>query len=243
MNQKGRSEQFHGLMVGGGLNFCAGVCLGCALKILILSDIHYPTGLSMACFDVIQREKPDIVVLLGDIVVGRGNQTIKNMREFLDEYPYPVEKSVILVGDNEFIGNRGILELLNGLPKLNPDPFMHVLGNMFFTHGNIEGRGPLSRLLEETGGIVARALKPLIPRIVSSLARIENGLNPRMYAFLGHIHFLGFVEPTQTVFCGTFSTKRMVYPPEESLGYVVVEPPESLIVERGAIRIVRFTQK
>lgn len=210
------------------------------MRILVLSDIHFPTGLSMVCFDVIRKEKPDMVVLLGDIVVGRGDKTIQNMKKFLEAYPYPLEKSIILVGDNEFIGNRRILELVSGLPKLNPDPFTHVLGNMFFTHGNIEGRGPLSRLLEETGGIMTHALKPLTPRIVSSLARIKNGLSPKMYAFLGHIHFLGFVEPTRTVFCGTFSTKRMVYPPEESLGYVVVELPKSQIIEQGSIRTVRL---
>ncbi|MEM0120627.1 MAG: metallophosphoesterase family protein [Thermoprotei archaeon] len=213
------------------------------MKTLILSDVHYPTGLSSACFEVIRSEYPDLVVLLGDVVVGCGDQMLRNMEEFLDRYPHPLEKSVVLVGDNELRGNRRILELVGALPKLNTDPYTYVFGNMFFTHGNIEGRGALSGLLEEAGGVVARVLKPLTPRIVSSLVRVRNALSKDMYAFVGHIHFLGHVKSTRTVFCGTLSTKKIVYTQEESLGYVVVDHSKSGFIRPGGIRLVSLASK
>lgn len=206
----------------------------------MLSDIHYPTGISDACFDVVVRERPDIVVLLGDMVVGRGERLLHNMKEFLGRYPHPTSRSVFLVGDNEFRGCREVLRLIGGLPKLNRDPFRYVFGNMFFTHGNVEGWGGFSGVLEELGGLAARLTKPLAPRLVARLARTMNGLDGGMFAFLGHIHFLGYLEEARTVFCGTFSTRKIVYGPEESLGYVVVEHSEKGFVEPGGIRVVRL---
>lgn len=211
-----------------------------ALRTLVLSDIHYPTGISEACFDAIVRERPDVVVLLGDTVVGRGERLLRNMREFLERYPHPKHRSVFLVGDNEIRGNRKILGLIAGLPKLNRDPFSYVSGNMFFTHGNLEGIGPFSAVLEELGALVARLTKPAVPRLVSRLFRLKSGLDRRFFLFLGHIHFLGYLQEEHTVFCGTFSTKRIVFGPEESLGYVVVEHSDKGLLEPDAIRLVRL---
>lgn len=210
------------------------------MKTLVLSDIHYPAGISEACFDVICKERPDLVVLLGDIVVGRGELAVRNMKKFLEHYPHPHHRSVFIVGDNEFRGSREVLKIVAALPKLNSNPFRHFFGNMFFAHGNVEGYGPLSGLLERLGVLVARAAKPVVPRVVAKLARVENGLDHSVYAFLGHIHYLGQIEEERTTFCGTFSTRRIVFGPEESLGYVVLEHSEKGFLEPGGIRVVRL---
>lgn len=214
-------------------------CAKTSLKTLILSDVHYPTGVSRTCFQIIREEKPDIVVLLGDVVVGHGQRVLGNMRGFFERYPHPLERSVVVLGDNEFRGDRRVLEFVSGLPKLNSDPFTHRFGNMFFAHGNVEGRGWFSALLEEAGGFAARLLKPLTPRLVSAVARLEYRVGSEFYSFLGHIHYLGYVKATRTTFCGTLSTKKMVYGLEESLGYVVVNHSNNGFVREDGIQLVR----
>ncbi len=195
------------------------------------------------CFDVIRREAPDTVVLLGDIVVGHGQRTLANLTQFLKHYPHPLENTAIILGDNEFRGNRATVTFVEGLVKLNSDPFSYRFGNMFFTHGNVEGRGPLSAVLEELGGCIIRLTKPVAPTVVSAVARLRNSLDPQMYAFLGHIHFLGYVARLRTVFCGTFSTRTIVYGQEESLGYVVLDHNDSGHLEPSGIHIVSLTHK
>jgi predicted phosphodiesterase len=215
-------------------------CAQTSLKTLIFSDVHYPAGISKTCFQIIRKEKPDIVALLGDIVVGRGPRLLGNMRSFFERYPHPLDRSVVVLGDNEFKGDRRALEFVSKLSKLNPDPFTHRFGNMFFAHGNVEGRGRFSGLLEEAGGLAARLLKPLTPRLVSSVARLEYRLGSEFYLFMGHIHYLGYVKPTHTAFCGTLSTKKMVYGLNESLGYVVVDHSKSGFMREDGIRLIRI---
>jgi Calcineurin-like phosphoesterase. len=80
---------------------------------LVLSDVHYPFGVSTISYEIIKKENPDRVVLLGDLVVGKGEQVIERMKSFFENYPFSLKKSVVLIGDNEYKGDKEWWTLLS----------------------------------------------------------------------------------------------------------------------------------
>jgi len=212
------------------------------LKTLVLSDVHYPFGVSTISYEIIKKENPDRVVLLGDLVVGKGEQVIERMKSFFENYPFSLKKSVVLIGDNEYKGDKRVVDFVKRLPVLNTNPFCYRTGNMFFCHGNIEGRGALSEYLEELGKDLGLTLKPLTPLLVSLVARIRYTIPRSVHMFLGHIHYLGKVDAMRTTFCGTFSTKKVIYDLKDSLGYVVIEHPATELINQENVTLVRINR-
>ncbi len=198
------------------------------MKLLVISDLHYPLPYSRLYPKVIRKEKPDIVVLLGDVVAANNSREIVEVyKRFIKEYVcvFPTKNTVFLVGDNEgrnsdYSLNRQVFNFLKGIPKLNKDLLTYSYKNLFFFHGNLES----SFRQESAGRKIAKAFasldKRIVPYLLAKAVRHKFGLKRNTIALLGHLHYLGFSD--NSVFCGTFSKEREVYAAEDSLGYVVV---------------------
>ena len=212
-----------------------------AEKLLLLSDIHYPTGRSREVFSILRKERPDIVALLGDVVAASKEALVDYYRSFFDSYAFPLESTVLVLGDNDFGTSPGFRNFIDGLNTLATSYVFVRYGNLFLTHGNIEGRGVLSPFLEGAGGYLAKMLRPIAPSLLSSAVRLRYSVRDGEYLFLGHIHYLGKVSSTNSVFCGTFSTEKIVYPPELSLGYVTAELTRSRVSGPGAVFLHHLT--
>ena len=74
-------------------------------KIVVVSNLHYPTPDSQRLWDIIESEKPDKLILLGDVIdnTGSGKKVIHLYRDFIKVYRkhFPLERSIILLGDND----------------------------------------------------------------------------------------------------------------------------------------------
>ncbi len=204
-------------------------------KLLVLSDIHYPAGRSREAFSIIRKERPDIVVLLGDVVEAPKDALVKYYREFLDNYPFQLESTALILGDNDFAASQVFRDFVGSLDTLTANHDFFKCGNLFMTHGNIEGRGRFSPLLETMGSRFAKKLQSAMPSLLSRAVRVRYSVACDDYLFLGHIHYLGKVSSTNSVFCGTFSTEKIVYPAELSLGYVTAELARSRVVDLDSI--------
>ena len=70
-------------------------------KILVLSDIHYPLPISEMFIDIIKKERPDGVILLGDNVddYETGRDLLDIYKEFIRKYEkvFPLEKTIMLI--------------------------------------------------------------------------------------------------------------------------------------------------
>ena len=205
------------------------------MKILILSDIHYPVDSFGTIESIIKKETFDKLIFLGDVVdtIYSPLQLTVIWKEFFDKLSQIVPKSkmVILYGDNDIcITVNGKQEKSNNYEEqisnaINMPVFRtYKLGNMFFFHGNIE----TSHITEKIGYYAVKTANSIgivdfIPKQVAISIQKKYGTK-NMYNFFGHIHLLEKYEDIKTTFCGTLNIKNMPF--ADSLGYVVAETDE-----------------
>ena len=110
------------------------------MKLLIISDAHYPDKSCSGIFEIIHRESPDNIVLLGDNVDSKiGNKkTIDLYKEFLEKYShyFPIKDTILLLGDNDYGADKELEQYLHSMDFMNGiSLFSFRIGNMFFFHG------------------------------------------------------------------------------------------------------------
>lgn len=167
-------------------------------KILILSDVHYPYCDEKEVKKIVEKEKPQLLVLLGDIIVKEGVE----YRNFLKELK--AEEVVYIKGDEDVIeGDTEYLDVVNGNRKF------------VFFHGH--------QILSESAQYsLAKILKKvnyyLPPLGFCTLARMFRR-NFSDYFILGHSHVLVNFRKLKCVNSGTLSLVRNLY---NDRGYVKV---------------------
>jgi predicted phosphodiesterase len=198
-------------------------------KILVLSDLHYPSPISSHFKNIIKKEHPDIVVLLGDVIDdSKSKASMLNLyKEFIKKFKsvFPIEKSIILLGDNEgrmkdYTINKKISDYLSTLKKINKNNITYTYKNLFFFHGNIERSFFQERMGYFIGKIALSIHKKLLPYTLMKMIRIKFKLSNNTIPLIGHIHYLGIVD--NGVFCGTLHKQKILYEKQKSLGYVVI---------------------
>ncbi len=204
------------------------------MKTLVLSDIHYPSAGISTVRRIIIKEKPDYVVLLGDIVEDR-----KLHKEFARQYKkvFPIEKTAYLLGDNDYDA-----AFFNGIGSMNKNMLEFSIGNMVFMHGNIGYSRKLERMGLEIGKSMYKWKKFAFPFFVGLFFRVRKGLIKK-YLFLGHVHVLKKFPIIRTTFCGTLKDKRIIYGKNESLGYVVIMHNKSFITSGNGIKLKRLRKR
>ncbi len=205
------------------------------MKTLILSDIHYPISKISTIEEILNQQKPDNVILLGDIIEPfNGMKSILDLhKEFIQLFSkiFPMNKTVYILGDNDYEKDKGIEEYLNKLEKVNDDLFIFKSGNMMFYHGNIENN---NKLMESFGLHIGRVLdrinENIFPLLLSVVINVKL-VSPKYYKFIGHIHLLKKLRISKTTFCGTLNPGRIIYSKEKSLGYIIINHYKPFTVE------------
>ena len=173
------------------------------MKVLVLSDIHYPHTDESGLIKIIKTEKPDKVVLLGDIINNRG---------YDKRFFRLIEK---LVGDDYYFV-RGDEDRVNyGLSKL----IIEINGKRFlFAHGHrlqIVSDEPVEYVADKIKRINKNA--PLL--LYALVARLRNAFfNGEIV--LGHVHALRRFERLRVTCAGTLTSLENIY---NDHGYVVID--------------------
>lgn len=203
--------------------------VGEEMRLLILSDVHYPIGSMDEVKKIIRKTNPDDVAFLGDNIDPRnGEDAVAVYRRFvaLISGVFPISRTILMLGDGDYLfqGKKGaVLRYVNSLKTANADHLVYRKGNMVFSHGNVERSRHLERMGKSIVEFsVSRRIHRIIPVLVAFWARMSLHARRGDYLFLGHIHFLGKSEINRTTFCGTLN-RNASYFAEESLGYVIVE--------------------
>lgn len=213
-------------------------------KLLIVSDIHYPYHRSEILGRIIKREKPDNVVLLGDTVEGSYDKKhiVKLYKRFFRQYSkfFPISRTIVIMGDNDYRNNKHVVEYLRSLNSVNKSNIYRFrIGNMFFFHGNIEKYRVLEKTGYITGNIIVALNERLLQRLLALLIRFRYNVNGKIYAFIGHIHYLGSIG--NTVFCGTLLEGKRLNHIRKDLpmqGYVTVLHDNFFIKNGAKIKLV-----
>ncbi len=215
------------------------------MKLLILSDIHYPVGRLTKVREIIKKVRPDSIALLGDnIETGNDGPALPLYKEFVRKMNsiFPTNRTILLLGDGDFRfqnDSESVLKYVDSLDTINSNHIICRKGNMLFFHGNIER----SKAAEHIGkGIVGASrtlgIQSIVPAIVSAIARLSLRANGD-YLFMGHLHLLKKIAKERTTFCGTLNTERRHFG-SESLGYVVVKHDNFRIRSERDIRAVQI---
>jgi len=201
-------------------------------KILVLSDIHYPLPESELFEDIIFKENPDKVFLLGDSIdnYGTNYDLLDLYKEFIERFSviFPLEKTAIILGDNDYQGDERIIRYINSLKKLNDNAFTYTYKNLFLFHGNIENGNHVMEILGKYAGLAMKGInKTLLPELLMKRIRSVFNIDNDKIVLAGHIHYLGYANGG--VFCGTLSTEPIIYKGKDSLGYVLIEANDEMI--------------
>ncbi|MEM3841130.1 MAG: metallophosphoesterase [Candidatus Micrarchaeaceae archaeon] len=215
-------------------------------KMLVVSDLHYPTPYSSRLWGIIKEEKPNAIVLLGDVIdnTGSGKSVISLYREFIGKYRrnFPLNKSAIILGDNDgrlpdYSENAEAAGFLMELGLLNRDPFTYRYKNMFFFHGNIEDSFIKERIGYLAGKVAVKISKKLMPYLLVKIVRYKFALGSGIIPFLGHLHYLGIAGGG--VMCGTLHRRKILYGRDSSLGYVTIAYGNGRI-SMGNIKLIKL---
>ena len=195
-------------------------------KILVLSDIHYPLPESELFEEIINDESPDKVFLLGDNVDNYKTtyDLLDLYKEFIDKFStiFPLEKTAIIIGDNDYQGDDRIVNYINSLNKLNNNAFAYTYKNLFLFHGNIENGNHIMEILGKYTGLAMKGInKTLLPELLMKRIRSIYNIDGDKIVLAGHIHYLGYVKGG--VFCGTLNTEPIIYKGKDSLGYITIQ--------------------
>jgi putative phosphoesterase len=171
------------------------------MKILVLSDIHYPLTDRDRLAAVISQEKADKTVFLGDNV--EDEACAEEFLQFLADIG--CRNYVLIKGDNELsLPYEKSLELA-------------VQGRSFtFVHGyqfNIRD--------DRATGRIASALKKLNKKLPVLAYAVFSKIRSRTtgYLILGHAHALEFFPKLKVAIAGCLTTDKNIY---NDRGYIVI---------------------
>jgi predicted phosphodiesterase len=214
------------------------------MKLLIISDLHYPLGSMDEAKRIIRKERPDHVAFLGDnIDTSSGASALSLYSKFVGEISasFPLRRTIMLLGDGDYLfqaDRKKILNYANSLKTMNRNHVVYRKGNMVFFHGNVERYRNLERLGKHVVTLsVSFGMHSVMPTLVGSYARIVLGAKWHDFLFLGHLHFLGKSRISRTTFCGTLN-RRARYFGKRSLGYVVVDHEDFTVRSMEDIKTV-----
>ena len=172
-------------------------------KVLVFSDIHLPYSKPDALKRIVFAESPDLLVLLGDIVVDP-------RFDYKSIFTVP---TVFVRGDEDVVdGDTDVLELV--YPNFN---VVLLHGHQFFK--------------ESSQKFLAELLKKVHPSIPPFLfCSFFRLLFPTHYfLILGHSHALIKFNSIRCVNAGTLTTLKNLY---NDHGYVVIEPNRKVEIVR-----------
>lgn len=173
------------------------------MKFLVLSDVHYPFTDKKLLVEIMRKEKPDKLILLGDIIEEKNAAD-----EFFGLIPPALRKETYFVrGDDDKVrGEYSVLRLKNGGRKF------------VFMHGH-----QLNVKSDDVTKLIARFFKLFgndLPMLAfAKLARRKLHLTDE-YVVLGHSHGLKRFDSIRAVCAGTLSNLYGVY---NDRGYVVID--------------------
>lgn len=165
-------------------------------KAIVLSDIHYPYCNMREINEIIRKESPEIIILLGDIITENENDIDK----FFSNVNFPRDKIIYIQGDDDkVIADTEILRIAN----LN---ITLVHGHQFFSENT---QYSFAKLLKK----VSRDIPPFL---FCQVARLF--LRTKDFLVLGHSHAL--VQFPYCINAGTLSLLENLY---SDRGYAIIE--------------------
>ncbi len=173
------------------------------MRVLVLSDIHYPHTDTRVLISIVKKEKPDKLILLGDIINDKGYD--KKLFKLVER----------LVGDNYYFVKGDEDKVNYGLSKLT----MEINGVRFlFAHGHklqMVGDEPVEYIAEKIKSINKNA--PLL--MYAIVARLRN-IFFKGEIVLGHVHALRRFKRLRVTCAGTLTDLNNIY---NEKGYVVID--------------------
>jgi len=168
-------------------------------KVVILSDIHYPNCNINEINEILIRENPSLIVLLGDIITERET----DYRIFINKLK--IKRNIIYIrGDEDKVkGDTDVLKLRN-----NNKTYLLLHGHQYFDE-KYEFR--IARFLKK----INRNLPPLLFCLAFKVLLRDF----KDYIILGHSHALVNFKNIMCVNAGTMSTISNLY---NDRGYVVI---------------------
>jgi len=165
------------------------------MKILVISDLHYPYCDVKELLNIVKKENPDKIILLGDIINKKEHyyDIFRILRDYLD-------KIIYICGDNE--------RLLNIKCKK-----YFIINKILLYHGD-----SLNFLSERITKIIAKVIGKISKRILKEIMAFR--ARKRGYTvIIGHSHLLGKSLLFDVYFSGTLTKKSYFL----ERGYIVIE--------------------
>jgi uncharacterized protein len=176
------------------------------LRLLILSDIHYPFTEDSTLLDILREEKSaDKVIFLGDNVRddSKGPQFLDLIKKTRDL------KDVIFIRGNHDGGAIPCADSVEFVQNGKKFTFMH--GDQF----KVGSEGSTHRLAS-----ILKKINPKLPVVAfASVARIKHRNKPEEYLILGHSHALVFFPRLRVACAGCLTTESSFY---NERGYIVL---------------------
>ncbi|AWR95906.1 metallophosphoesterase family protein [Acidianus brierleyi] len=172
---------------------------------LILSDIHYPHCDVEKIVEILNKENPDLVVLLGDIIVEKEN----DYKKFLKELNYK-RKIIYIRGDEDVINGDTDILFLN----VKNRNYILLHGNQYF---NERAEYRFAKILKK----INRNLPPLLFCLSFKIL-----LRTTDYLILGHSHALVKFDNIKCANAGTLSDNHNIYMDK---GYIKIDNNVELI--------------
>jgi len=163
-------------------------------KILVLSDIHYPYCDINLLNSIVEKDKPSLTVLLGDIVVkGKIEELLSIIKG----------RAIYVKGDEDiYEGDTEVLRVYH-----NGRKYIFLHGHQFF---NEQNEYSLARLLMR----INKKLPPFLFCLFFRILLHESGT-----LILGHSHALAFFKTLNCANAGTLTTMNNLY---HDLGYITI---------------------
>jgi uncharacterized protein len=176
------------------------------MKILVLSDIHYPLTDTNELFSVINKELPDRIILLGDVV-----QDTSLMPEFLKllETRSSCRDYVLVRGDSDEVTAAPSIKSLR--LNLKGKDFIFIHGHQF----NVWSE----KFTKKVSNILKKFDRNLPVLAYAVISRIKSQ-NFEAYLILGHSHALKFFPRLRVACAGCLTLEKNIY---NDRGYLVID--------------------
>ena len=172
------------------------------MKILVMSDTHYPITDTKQFLSIISQERPDKIIFLGDNV-----QNISYTEEFIRLVQASICKDyVFIVGDDDISmkGEKSLTLNLKGRKLIFIHGFQYNLSSEKNTYRIASAFRKINRDLPILGYAV--------------LSKIKSRTN-NTYMILGHSHALKFFPRLKVACAGCLTTEKNLY---NDRGYLII---------------------
>jgi len=163
-------------------------------KILVISDVHYPTTDVQEILNVISREAPDKLIVLGDI--GHGPENAKEFIRILQTSA--CKDQVYISGD----GDASVPALKSFSLSLKGREFLFIHGHQF----NVVSES----FTKKMAGFLKKINRNLPVLAYATYSRIRSR-NRSTYIILGHSHALIYFPRLRVASSGCFTKEENVY--------------------------------